>query len=123
MQLWLSRTLDGDDSDLASAYDRLSIVFSARPLWDMQMQVDVAKLVLEFLQLDAPRLPAAAVILYLRAAKGLAGEDDALLRLTLESARSALRIELIDDDQREALTQLAADVVSAMRERGPAAAC
>jgi hypothetical protein len=84
----------------------------------MQMQVDVAKLVLDFLQLDAPRLPAAAVIRYLSAAIGLAGGDDALLRLTLEGARSALRTELIDDDQREALTQLAADAVSAMQERG-----
>jgi hypothetical protein len=68
MQLWLSRTLDADDTELARAYDRLSIVFGDRPLWDMQMQVDVAKLVLDFLQLDAPRLPAAAVIRYLRAA-------------------------------------------------------
>ena len=118
MQLWLSRTLDADDTELARAYDRLSIVFGDRPLWDMQMQVDVAKLVLDFLQLDAPRLPAAAVIRYLSAAIGLAGGDDALLRLTLEGARSALRTELIDDDQREALTQLAADAVSAMQERG-----
>jgi hypothetical protein len=118
MQLWLSRTLDTDDTELARAYDRLSIVFGDRPLWDMQMQVDVAKLVLDFLQLDAPRLPAAAVIRYLSAAIGLAGGDDALLRLTLEGARSALRTELIDDDQREALTQLAADAVSAMQERG-----
>jgi hypothetical protein len=48
----------------------------------------------------------------------LAGEDDVLLRLTLECARSALRTELIGGDQREALTQLAADAVSAVKERG-----
>ena len=122
MHLWLSRTLDADDTDLASAYDRLSIVFGSRPLWDMQMQVDAAKLVLDFLQHDAPRLPAATVIRYLRAAIGLAGKDDTVLRLTLEGALSALRTESVDDDQREALTQIAADAVSAMRKRGLAAA-
>jgi hypothetical protein len=118
MQLWLSRTLDADDTELARAYDRLSIVFGDRPLWDTQMQLDVAKLVLDLLQLDAPRLPTAAVIRYLKAAMRLAGENDVLLRLTLEGARSALRTESIGDDQREALTQLAADAVSAMQERG-----
>ena len=122
MHLWLSRTLDADESDLAGAYDRLSIVFSGRPLWDVQMQVDAVKLVLEFLQLDAARLPAATMIRYLKAAMDLPGGDDTVLRLTLEGALSALRAELIDDGHREALTQIAADVVSAMRERGLAVA-
>ena len=121
VQLWLSRTLDADENDLAGAYDRLSIVFSARPLWDVQMQVDAAKLVLEFLQLDAARLPAATVIRYLKAATDLPGGDDTVLRLTLEGALSALRTEFTENGHREALTQIAADVVSAMRERGLAA--
>jgi hypothetical protein len=122
MHLWLSRTLDPDDNDLASAYDRLSIVFGSRPLWDVQMQADVAKLVLEFLRHDAARLPAATVIRYLKAATGLPGRDDTVLRLTLEGTLSALRAESTGDGHREALTQIAADVVSAMRERGLAAA-
>jgi hypothetical protein len=120
--LWLSRTLDADGSDLADAYDRLSIVFGSQPLWDVQMQVDAAKLVLDFLQLDVARLPAATVIRYLKAATGLPGGDETVLRLTLQGALSALRTELMDESQREALTQIAADVVCAMRESGLAAA-
>jgi hypothetical protein len=81
MHLWLSRTLDPDDTNLASAYNRLSIVFGSQPLWDVQMQADAAKLVLEFMQHDAVRLPAAAVIRYLKAATGLPGRDHAVLRL------------------------------------------
>jgi hypothetical protein len=121
MHLWLSRTLDPDGGDLADAYNRLSVVFDARPLWDVQMQADAAKLVLEFLQHDVARLPAATVIRYLNAATGLPGRDDAVLRLTLEGTLSALRAEPADAGQREALTQIAADVVSAMRERSLAA--
>jgi hypothetical protein len=122
MHLWLSRTLDPDDDNLASAYDRLSVVFGSRPLWDVQMQADAAKLVLESLQHDAARLPAATVIRYLNAATGLPGRDDTVLRLALQGALSALRAEPADDGHREALTQIAADAVSAMRERGLAAA-
>ena len=122
MHLWLSRTLDPDDTNLASAYGRLSVVLSSRPLWDVQMQADAAKLVLEFLQHDAARLPAATVIRHLKAATGLPGKDDAVLRLTLEGTLSALRAEPADDGHREALTQIAADVISAMREHGLAAA-
>jgi hypothetical protein len=44
------------------------------------------------------------------------------LRLTLDGTLSALRAEPADDGHREALTQIAADVISAMRERGLAAA-
>jgi hypothetical protein len=121
MHLWLSRTLDPDDTGLASAYGRLSVVLSSRPLWDVQMQADAAKLVLELLRHDAARLPTATVIRYLKAAAGLPDRDDALLRLTLEGTLSALRAEPADDGHHEALTQIAADVVSAMRERGLAA--
>ena len=122
MHLWLSRALDSDNGDLADAYDRLSIVFDSRPLWDAQMQVDAVKLVLGFLQLDAARLPAATVIRYLKAAMELADQDDTVLELILEDALSALSTESADDDQREMLTQIVADVLSAMRKHGLPAA-
>lgn len=112
IHLWLSRTLDPDDSDLAGAYNRLSVVFSSRPLWDVQMQADAAKLVLEFLQHDVARLPAATVIRYLNAAAGFPGRDDAVLRLTLEGVLSTLRAGLIDDGQRKELTQIAGTLVA-----------
>jgi len=118
MNLWLSRVLDSDNGDLAAAYDRLSIVFDSRPLWDAQMQVDAVKLVLEFLQLDAARLPAATVTRYLKAAMKLADQDDMMLKLMLEDAVSALSTESADADQREVLTQIVTDVLSAMRKHG-----
>ena len=122
MHLWLSRVLDTDDSDLADAYDRLSIVFDSRPLWDVHMQVGAVKLVLGFLQLDAAVLPPATVSRYLRAATELADEDGTVLKLILEGALSALRTESADHDQRDVLTQIVADVLSAMREHGLSAA-
>ena len=122
MHLWLSRILDSGDTDLADAYDRLSIVFDSRPLWDAQMQVDAIKLVLDFLQLDAPRLPAATVTRYLKAALELADRDDMALRLILEGALSALRTESVDGVQREMLTQIVADTLSAIRKHGLPAA-
>ena len=118
MNLWLSRVLDSDNSDLADAYDRLSMVFDSRPLWDAQMQVDAVKLVLDFLQLDAARLPAATVTRYLKAAMELADDDDTVLKLILEDALSTLSTESADDDQREVLTKIVADVLSAMRKHG-----
>ena len=120
MHLWLSRALDAD-SDLVDAYDRLSIVFGSRPLWDAQMQIDAAKLVLDFLQLDAARLPSATVTRHLKAAMELAHQDDTVLKLILEGALSALRTESVDD-QREVLTQIIVDVLSAMRRHGLPAA-
>ena len=121
VDLWLSRVLDRDNSDLAGAYDRLSVVFDSRPLWDAQMQVNAVKLVLDFLQLDAERLPAATVTRYLKAAMDLADRDDTVLNFVLEGALSALRTESADDDQREVLTQIVADAQSAMRKHGPPA--
>jgi hypothetical protein len=122
MHLWLSRVLESANIDLADAYDRLSIVFDSRPLWDPQMQVDAIKLVLDFLQLDAPRLPATMVNRYLKAALELADQDDVVLKLILEGALSALRTESVDGDQREMLTQIVADTLSAIREHGLPAA-
>lgn len=122
MHLWLSRVLDSGNTDLADAYDRLSIVFDSRPLWDAQMQVDAIKLVLDFLQLDAPRLPATTVARYLKAALELAGQDDMVLKLILEAGLSALRTESVDDDQREMLTQIITDTLSAIRKHGLPAA-
>ncbi len=122
MHLWLSRVLDSGNTDLADAYDRFSIVFDSRPLWDAQMQVDAIKLVLSFLQLDAPRLPATAVARYLKAALELAGQDETALRLILEAGLSALRTESVDDDQREMLTQIVTDTLSAMRKHSLSAA-
>jgi hypothetical protein len=118
MQLWLSRALDPDDSDLASAYDRLAIVFDSRPLWDAQMQVDAVKLILDFMQMDAARLPVATVTRYLKAAIDLRSQDETVLKLILESALSALHAESEEDDQREELTQVVADALSAMRNLG-----
>src|SRR5439155_24513018 len=109
--LWLSRVLDSGNTDLADAYDRLSMVFDSRPLWDAQMQIDVIKLVLGFLQLDAPRLPATAVIRYLKAALEHADQDDMALKLILEGALSALRTESVDGDQREMRTQIVSDTL------------
>jgi hypothetical protein len=88
-------------------------VFDSRPLWDAQMQVDVIKLVLDFLKLDAPRLPATMVTRYLKAALELAGQDDMALSLILEGALSALRTESADGDHHEMLTQIVADTLSA----------
>ncbi len=122
IHLWLSRVLDSGNSDLADAYDRLSVVFDSRPLWDTQMQVDAVKLVLDFLQLDAPRLPATTVTRYLKAALELADRDDTLLKFILEDALSALRTESVDSDQREMLTQIVADTLSAMRRHSLPAA-
>ena len=122
IHLWLSRVLESDNNDLADAYDRLSIVFSSHPLWDAQMQVDAAKLVLGFLQVDAARLPAATVSRYLKAALDLAGQDDTVLNLILEDALSALRKGPADDGEREVLTQIVADAQSAMRKHGLPAA-
>lgn len=122
MHLWLSRVLDPDTSDLADAYDRLSIVFDSRPLWDAQMQVDAVKLVLDFLQHDVARLPAATVTRYLKGAMGLADQDDTVLKLILEGAVSALNTESEDADQREVLTQIVADALFAMRKHGLSAA-
>jgi hypothetical protein len=116
MHLWLSRVLDPDNDDLADAYDRLSIVFDSRPLWDARMQVDAAKLVLDFLQLDVARLPASTVTRYLKAALDLADQDDTVLKLILEGGLTALRTESADDDQHEVLTQIIADALSAMRK-------
>ena len=115
IDLWLSRVLDPDDSVLASAYDRLSIIFSSRPLWDVHMQVGAVKLVLDFLQLDTARLPATTVIRYLKAAIEVSGQDDTMLNLILEGALSALRAEPAEDNERDVLTQIVADVLSAMR--------
>jgi hypothetical protein len=122
MHLWLSRVLDSSNADLSDAYDRLSMVFDSRPLWDAQMQVDVIKLVLDFLQLDAPRLPATTVTRYLKAALELADRDDMALRLVLEGALSALRTESVDGDQRDMLTQIVADTLSAIQKHGLPAA-
>ena len=122
MNLWLSRVLDSDNSDLADAYDRLSMVFDSRPLWDAQMQVNAVKLVLDFLQLDAARLPAATVTRYLKAAMELADDDDTVLKLILEDALSTLSTESADDDQREVLTKIVADALSAMRKHSQSAA-
>jgi hypothetical protein len=122
MHLWLSRVLDPDTSDLADAYDRLSIVFDSRPLWDAQMQVDAVKLVLDILQHDVARLPAATVTRYLKAAMGFADQDDTVFKLIFEGAVSALNTESEDADQREVLTQIVADALSAMRKHGLSAA-
>jgi hypothetical protein len=118
MHLWLSRALDRDDSDLVSAYDRLAIVFDSRPLWDAQMQVDAVKLILYFIQMDAARLPTATVIHYLKATIDLRSQDETVLKLILGSALSALHAESEEDDQREVLTQVVADALSAMRNHG-----
>ena len=122
MHLWLSRVLDPDTGDLADAYDRLSIVFDSRPLWDAQLQVDAVKLVLDFLQHDVARLPAGTVTRYLKAATGLADQDDTVLKLIFEGAVSALNTESADSDQREVLTQIVADALSAMRKHSQSAA-
>jgi hypothetical protein len=119
MHLWLSRVLDSGDSELADAYDRLSIVFDSRPLWDAQLQVGAIKLVLDCMQHDAPRLPATTVTRYLKAASELADQDDTVLKLILEGALSALRTESVDGDQREMLTQIVADTLSALHETRP----
>jgi hypothetical protein len=118
INLWLSRVLDSGNSDLAGAYDRLSVVFDSRPLWDAQMQVDAVKLALDFLQVDAARLSAAVVIRYLKGALELAGHDDTALKLILEGALSALRTESVDTGEREMLTQVVADTLAAMQKRG-----
>jgi hypothetical protein len=122
MHLWLSRVLDPDTGDMADAYDRLSIVFDSSPLWDAQMQADAVKLVLDFLQHDVARLPAATVTRYLKAAMVLADQDDTMLKLIVEGAVSALNTESAHTDQREVLTQIVADALSAMRKRGLSAA-
>jgi hypothetical protein len=119
MHLWLSRVLDPGDGELADAYDRLSIVFDSRPLWDAQLQVGAVKLVLDCMQHDAPRLPATTVTRYLKAASELAGQDDTVLKLILEGALSVLRTESVDGDQREMLTQIVADTLSALHETRP----
>ena len=113
MHLWLSRALDPDDSDLVNAYDRLAIVFDSRPLWDAQMQVDAVKLILYFMQMDAARLPTATVIHYLKAIMELRSQDETVLKLIVGSALSALHAESEEDDQREVLTQVVADALSA----------
>jgi hypothetical protein len=118
MNLWLSRVLDSDINGLADAYDPLSIVFDSRSLWDAHMQVSAVKLVLDFLQFDAARLPAATVIPYLKAAMEIADQDPAILKLILEGALSTLSTESVDDDQREVLTQMVADLLSAMQKHG-----
>jgi hypothetical protein len=119
MHLWLSRVLDPGDGELADAYDRLSIVFDSRPLWDAQLQVGAVKLVLDCMRHDAPRLPATTVTRYLKAASELADQDDTVLKLILEGALSALRTESVDGDQREMLTQIVAETLSVMHETRP----
>ena len=82
------------------------------------MQVDAVKLVLDFMQLDAARLPTATVTRYVKAAMKFAGQDDTALQLILEDALSALSTESADDDQRKVLKQIVADVLSAMPKHG-----
>ena len=118
MHLWLSRALDRDDSNLADAYERLSIIFDSHLLWDTQMQVDAVKLTLHFLQLDAARLPTATTIRCLKAAVNLAEQDDTILKLTLDGTLSALRAGSGNESQRETLTQIAADILSIMQNHG-----
>jgi hypothetical protein len=122
MHLWLSRVLDSGNTDLAGTYDRLSIVFDSRPLWDVHMQVGAIKLVLDFLRHDAPHLPVTMVVRYLKAALELAGQDDMVLKLILEAGLSALRTESVGDGQREMLMQIVTDTLSAIREHGLPAA-
>ena len=117
MNLWLSRALGPPDSDLASAYERLAMVFDSRTLWDSQVQIDAIKLVLEFLRLDTANLPVATVTSYLKAAMDLAGQDDTVTKLVLEGALSELRTGSADDRQREILTEITADALSAMQAR------
>jgi hypothetical protein len=71
------------------------------------------------MQHDAPRLPATTVTRYLKAASELADQDDTVLKLILEGALSALRTESVDGDQREMLTQIVADTLSALHETRP----
>jgi hypothetical protein len=118
MHLWLSRVLNPDRSDLIGAYARLSPVFDSRPLWDAEMQVDAVKIVLEFLQRDAVHLPSDMVIRYLKAAVAIAPRDSLTLKLILDAALSVLHAEPAGSGQREAVTKIATDVVSAMRDQG-----
>ena len=118
MHLWLSRVLNPDRSDLIGAYARLSPVFDSRPLWDAEMQVDAVKLVLEFLQRDAVHLPSDMVIRYLKAAVAIAPHDSLTLKLILDAALSVLHAEPAGSGQREAVTKIATDVASAMRDQG-----
>jgi hypothetical protein len=115
MQLWLSRLHPLGSSELAGLYDRVSLLFDSRSLWDAKMQADTAKLMLDFLQRDAPSLPPGAVIRYLTAAMDLAAPDDTLLQLVLEGTLSALEAGHADDDQRQALTRIASDALAAAR--------
>jgi hypothetical protein len=113
--LWLTRLLEPDGGDLAAAYGRLSLVFDSRPLWDAQLHGDTIRLVLDFLQRDAERLPAALVIRYLEAAMDLASQDGLALRLVLESALAALRVAPAGSPHHEALAQIASRASSARR--------
>jgi hypothetical protein len=118
MHLWLTRTLNPDSRDLTAAYTRLSPIFGSLPLWDAEMQVSAAKLVLDFLQRDATRIPVGMVIRYLKAALDLAPSDSRALRLILEAALSVLHAEPAGSEHHKAVTQIAADAVSVMRNLG-----
>ena len=92
-------------------------MFDFRPLGDTQLQVGAVKLVLDFMQHDAPRLPATTVTRYLKATMAL--EAKTIRYSNLYSRRTlALRAESEYDDQREMLTQIVADTLSAMQKHG-----
>jgi len=93
------------------------VIYDSRSLPDEQARADAAKLLLDFLQRDAARLPPGTVIRHLTAAMNLAGRDDLILQLVLESGLSALEAGQADDDQRKALTQIAVKALSAARSR------
>jgi hypothetical protein len=118
IQLWLSRTLTVGSTELPALYDRVSVIYGSRSLPDEQVRADTAKLLLDFLQRDAARLPPGTVIRHLTAAMNLADRDDLTFQLVLEGALSALEAGQADDDQREALTLIATDALRAARSCG-----
>jgi hypothetical protein len=117
IKLWLSRALTPGSGDISSLYDRASLIFHTQSLPDARVQADAARLFLDFLQRDAARLPSQTVIRYLTAAMGLPGEDERVPQLVLEVALSALEAGQADDNQRQALAQVASDALSAARAR------
>jgi hypothetical protein len=118
IQLWLSRTLAIDGTDLPALYDRLSVIYDSRSLPDEQARADAAKLLLDFLHRDAARLQPATVIRHLTAAMNLADRDDLTLQLVLEGALSAMEAGQAGDDERRVLTRIATDALSAAHTRG-----
>lgn len=118
VQLWLSSALGGSDDQLAATFQRCAEFMERGPLADTEPRRRIMILLLSCLQVDAARLPTAAVIEYLRTAVRVSTDDGRILELALNSALKALSANP-SGEGRAHLLNIAAQSVTAMRHISP----